>query len=135
MDTTGSKVVIVLGLALDILGFYLLSAVGHNKVMFYTAGAFIGLGLSILSGSSLRYIMLNEVEKVDRAVTQGMLTIFVSVGQLTGAALIGVVIAQSTGVGGYHSIFLYQSVLLVFVVLASFRLKGRKTERLTVAKE
>lgn len=133
MDYTGSKMVIVLGLALDILGFYLLSSVGHQKFVFYTAGAFIGLGLSILSGSSLRYIMLNEVEKVDRAVTQGMLTIFVSIGQLTGAALIGVIIAQSAGVSGYHMVFLYQAILLVVVVIASFRLKGKEAERLTVA--
>jgi MFS family permease len=133
MDYTGSKMVIILGLGLDIIGFYLLSSVGNHKVLFYTAGAFIGLGLSILSGSSLRYIMLNEAEKADRAVTQGMLTIFVSIGQLTGAALIGVIIAQSSGVSGYNAVFLYQAILLVVVALASFRFKGKEAERLTVA--
>jgi EmrB/QacA subfamily drug resistance transporter len=134
IDSVGSKVVIIVGLALAIGGFYLLQAVGHEKVLFYVSGAFIGLGLSVLSGSSLRYIMLNETDKTDRAVTQGMLTIFVSIGQITGSALIGVIIAKAAGVVGYQSVFLYQSILLLFVVLFSLRLKGRAAEKATVEK-
>jgi MFS family permease len=128
IDLFGSKVVILLGLVLATSGFYLLHMADQQKMLFYLAGAFIGLGLSVLSGSSLRYIMLNETSQVDRAVTQGMLTIFISLGQLTGAALIGVIIASASGVIGYKHVFLYQSFLLFLVIFLALRLKSKKEE-------
>ena len=131
IDSIGSKIVIVIGLILAIAGFYLLHLVAGHKLLFYVSGAFIGFGLSVLSGSSLRYIMLNEVDKVDRAITQGMLTIFISLGQLTGAALIGVIIAHASGVEGFRNVFLYESILLLLVVFFAFQLKNRAEELAT----
>jgi MFS family permease len=128
IDALGSKIVIIIGLVLATAGFYLLHMADQQKILFYTAGALIGLGLSVLSGSSLRYIMLNETSQLDRAVTQGMLTIFISLGQLTGAALIGVILASSSGVIGFKHVFLYQSILLFMVIFLSFRLKSKKEE-------
>jgi len=128
IDNLGSKIVILTGLILAVAGFFLLHSVGASKTMFYSASALIGLGLSVLSGSSLRYIMLNEAGKTDRAVTQGMLTIFISLGQLTGAALIGVIIASAKGVTGYKHVFLYESFLLIAVAFLSLRLKNRDAE-------
>jgi MFS family permease len=75
IDLYGSKIIILIGLLLAAAGFYLLHLSMESKTLFYTSGVLIGLGLSVLSGSSLRYIMLNETSMVDRAVTQGMLTI------------------------------------------------------------
>jgi len=128
IDSVGSKIVIIIGLSLAVIGFYFLHLVEGNKLFFYAAGALIGFGLSVLSGSSLRYIMLNEVDKTDRAITQGMLTIFISLGQLTGAAFIGVIIAKATGVDGFRNVFLYEAILLLIVVLFAFRLKSRAEE-------
>lgn len=128
IDAYGSKIIILLGLVLSAIGFYLLQLSTESKVLFYLAGALIGLGLSVLSGSSLRYIMLNETSMVDRAVTQGMLTIFISLGQLTGASLIGVIIARSVGTEGYQSVFLYQSILLLLVIAFALLLKNRQSE-------
>lgn len=88
----------------------------------------IGLGLSVPSGSSLRYVMLKETSMVERAVTQGMLTIFISLGQLTGASLIGVVIAHKVGTEGYENVILYQSMLLVLIIVSAFLLKNRRSE-------
>jgi MFS family permease len=128
IDSFGSKIIILAGLVLSAIGFYLLHLADESRIIFYASGAMIGLGMSVLSGSSLRYIMLNETALVDRAVTQGMLTIFVSLGQLTGAALIGVIIARTAGTGGYKNVFLYQSLLLVVILATAFLLKNRKAE-------
>jgi MFS family permease len=135
IDTFGSKVVILTGLMLAVAGFYLLHAVVINKVLFYSAGALIGLGLAVLSGSSLRYIMLNEAGKKDRAVTQGMLTIFISLGQLVGAAVIGVLVANAQGINGYKNVFLYESILLLAVAMLALRLKKRGNEKASIIKE
>jgi MFS family permease len=128
IDSYGSKIIILLGLVLSASGFYLLQLSMESRLIFYLAGALIGLGLSVLSGSSLRYIMLNETSLIDRAVTQGMLTIFISLGQLTGASLIGVIIAQSTGTEGYEKVFLYQSILLLLVIAIALLLKNKQSE-------
>jgi MFS family permease len=128
IDKYGSKIIILVGLVLSAAGFYLLHLSSESKMLFFASGAFIGFGLSVLSGSSLRYIMLNETSMVDRAVTQGMLTIFISLGQLTGASLIGVVIAHKTGTEGYENVFLYQSILLLLIIVSAFLLKNRQSE-------
>jgi predicted MFS family arabinose efflux permease len=128
IDLYGSKIIILIGLLLAAAGFYLLHLSMESKTLFYTSGVLIGLGLSVLSGSSLRYIMLNETSMVDRAVTQGMLTIFISLGQLTGASLIGVIIANKEGTAGYENVFLYQSLFLILIVSSAFLLKNRRSE-------
>ena len=128
IDLFGSKIIILLSLLIVAVGFYVLHFSAESKILFYASGAMIGLGLSVLSGSSIRYIMLNETSVVDRAVTQGMLTIFISLGQLTGASLIGVFIAHNERSEGYEHVFLYQSMFLVLVIVMAFFLKKRRME-------
>ncbi|MFC2090929.1 MFS transporter [Bacteroidota bacterium] len=128
IDAYGSRNIIIIALVLSAAGFYLLNASTDSKFWFYGSGILIGLGLSVLAGSSLRYIMLNETLAIDRAVTQGMLTIFISLGQLTGASLIGVIIAQATGVQGYRNVFLYQALMLGLMLLIAFFLKNHEKE-------
>ncbi|MFB6317941.1 MFS transporter [Saccharicrinis sp. FJH54] len=134
IDKVGSKWVILLGLLLSAAGFYLLYFFKPDKTIFYAAGALIGLGLSILAGSSLRYIMLNEVGKTDRAITQGMLSIFTSLGQLTGAAVIGALIA-SVGEQGFNRSFHYLALLIVVAFVFALGLKRHKKELATKAEE
>lgn len=129
IDSYGSKIVVIIGIILTFVGFYLLYRVIDSKFLFYFSGVFIGLGLSVLSGSSLRYIMLNEVPATDRAVTQGMLTIFISLGQIIGAAAIGVVVSKFGQVAGYKNTFLYLVVILVVITFVALRLKNKEQEK------
>ncbi len=128
IDAYGSRLIIILGLILSASGFYLLHTVEESRLLFYVSGVLIGLGLSVLAGSSLRYIMLNETSSSDRAVTQGMLTIFISLGQLTGASLIGVIIARAQGEEGYRNVFLYQSIMIGLIFIIAFFLKSHAKE-------
>ena len=130
LDKTGSKIVILIGLVLMITSTSLLSLYASNFILFITAGVFFGLGLSILSGSSLRYIMLNEVDIHQRALTQGLLTIFISMGQITGGAVIsGMVAKYVVLLDGYQSVFVSMSILISGVLLFSIRLRNKKDEK------
>lgn len=129
IDMYGSRTIILIALVLTAAGFYLIQTGEVGKPGFYISGILIGLGLSVLAGSSLRYIMLNETSAEDRAVTQGMLTIFISLGQITGASLIGVIIAQASGMQGYRNVFLYQAIMLLVILLVAFFLKSRSMEK------
>jgi MFS family permease len=134
LDKYGSRSLIIAGLILATAGFVFLSTVTKDKFVYYTGGTFLGLGFSILSGSALRYIMLNEVSASDRASTQGIITIFVSIGQMVGAALIGSIIASySESVKGYRQVFLFISVFSVILAISGIFLKSRVRELETIS--
>ena len=128
IDKYGVKPIIISGLSFLFLGFLLLNMTESSLVLYYSSGLAVGFGLSVLSGSSLRYIMLNNTGVDDRAISQGMVTIFTSVGQLTGASIVGIVLALKSH--SFHTLFLGLSVMLLLTAL-SFVVKfknERKTE-------
>jgi multidrug resistance protein len=135
LDRYGSRILIIAGLIFAAIGFVFLSAVSDMKLVFYLGGIFLGFGFSILSGSALRYIMLNEVSASERASTQGIITIFVSIGQMMGAAIIGTVVASNRIVlNGYRHVFLFISVFAFLLAAAGIFLKSRKSELQTILK-
>jgi len=89
----------------------------------------MGLGSAMLQGSALRYIMLNEVQSSERALGQGIITLFTSTGQMTGATLIGIIVASfSLKADGYSQSFLVIALIAFSVLLISYRLKSRNEE-------
>jgi MFS family permease len=125
IDKYGAKKIVITGLLLLSAGFFMLSTSGNQKIIYYISGVLVGLGLSVLAGSSLRYIILNNTTAEDRATSQGMLTIFISIGQITGAAVIGLLLASMTGSNIFGTIFTGVSILLLVMILLSFGLENR----------
>lgn len=129
LDKTGSRLVILMGLALSAAGLLLIGLSGDSRAIFYGSGILIGLGLSVLAGSGLRYIMLNEVGVHERAITQGILTIFISIGQIVGSAAITTVAAQEAiPAAGYRKALYLMSFLMILTLVLALRLKGRAEE-------
>jgi MFS family permease len=124
IDRYGVRNIIITGLVLLTGGFYLLSGTATVKGTYYLSGVLVGLGLSVLAGSSLRYIVLNNTSAEDRAVSQGMLTIFTSIGQITGTAVIGMLMASMT-TGVFGTLFKGVVVLLCVMLVLSFWLEGK----------
>jgi MFS family permease len=132
LDRAGSRVVVLLGTALMAIGMLLVGLLAASLPLFYGSAVLFGLGLSILLGASLRYIMLNEAPAGERASAQAVITIFTSIGQLVGGALTGAVAAsRGGGVAGYATSFLVIGVVMVVLTLASLGLKGRAEELAT----
>jgi MFS family permease len=133
LDKTGSRLVILIGLVLSATGLLLIGLSGDSKALFYGSGILIGLGLSVLAGSGLRYIMLNEVGVHERAITQGVLTIFISIGQIVGSAAITTVAAQQVSpAAGYHKALYLISFLMALTFVLALRLKSKADEGKTV---
>lgn len=126
-DSFGSKYVILWGLVAASAGMFMVAIIPADKALFYVAGSLIGLGFSMRT--ALNYIMLNEVGAAERATSQGLLTIFISLGQLTGAALIGAMIATDPqGISGFrHAFFILGGISAVLAFL-SLWLKNRSKE-------
>ncbi|MEZ4999955.1 MAG: MFS transporter [Bacteroidales bacterium] len=123
IDRYGVKRIIIAGLILTAAGFFILPRTAGHRLLFYTSGVLVGLGLSVLAGSSLRYIMLNNTDINDRAVSQGMITIFTSVGQLTGTALVGLMLGSMIAAKAFNLLFLGVSMVLLILVPFSFGIR------------
>jgi EmrB/QacA subfamily drug resistance transporter len=136
LDKYGSRALIVTGLMLAMIGFVILGSIESGKIFFYAGGVFLGFGFSILSGSALRYIMLNEVSATERASSQGIITIFISIGQMLGAALIGAIIASNAETTlGYKQVFIIISIVASVLLFSGLFLKSRKKELQTASLE
>ena len=133
VDKIGSRIIIFVGLIIATVALFLLGVVLKNLFYFYCAEGLLGLGLAIRA--SLSYIMLNEVSEKERASTQAVLLIFISIGQLAGAALVGTLTTVvNQGVSGFNLAFLVMSIISLALVFSSFFLKGRNLEIETYAK-
>jgi multidrug resistance protein len=129
IDKIGSRSIVMAGLLFAGTGLVVFYFDSTSKINFYTAGIMMGLGSAMLQGSALRYIMLNEVQSADRALGQGIITLFTSTGQMTGATLIGIIVASFTlRVDGYSQSFLVIAIIAFSVLLISYRLKSRSEE-------
>ena len=133
VDRFGSRIVVIacnLSLATGMVGVALAPG---REVVFYGASVLIGVGLAGLMGSALSYILIHEAKEGERTVSQGLITLFISLGQLLTGAAVGAV-AASTGdlLGGYGRAFIGIAVLTSLLAALAVRLKGRTTERETV---
>jgi EmrB/QacA subfamily drug resistance transporter len=129
LDKYGSRSLVFSGLLLAAMGFIAISFSADQKTIYYAGGILLGFGFSILSGSALRYIMLNEVPGSERASTQGIITIFVSVGQILGSAVIGAVLASYKLPGaGFRTVFIMIFLVALVMVFFSIFLKSRDAE-------
>lgn len=132
LDKYGSRVVLMLGTALTAIGMFVVLFISTGMVAFYTSAVLVGLGLGILLGAPLRYVMLNETRTSDRASAQGVLTLNTSVGQLIGGALVGAVAASfGGGMNGYTTAFLVVGIVMVVMVVLALGLKSRAAEQVT----
>jgi multidrug resistance protein len=132
LNVLGSRSIIQLGLTCVAVGTLLYALTTLTITLFVVGGIIGGFGFSALLGAPLRFIVLNEALPADRGTAQGLLTVFLAVGQLSGAALIGGVAAsQGGGTRGYQLALLILGGLTALLAVAGFGLKSRAIEKAT----
>ncbi len=129
LDKIGSKIVLIIGtliLALGLLGF---AFEVETLLAFYIDAILIGIGMGIVVGAPLRYIMLNEAKTTERAAGQGVVRLFTGTGQLFGSALVGAVAtSHGGGANGLQNAYLLTGIIIVILIFVSFGLKSRSEE-------
>jgi MFS family permease len=129
LDKFGSKVVLITGTTLLAAGIFGLTFKSMNITTFYIAASLIGLGMGFLVGAPLRYIMLREAKQSERGSAQGMLTIFTGIGQLFGGVFVGALASsQGGGVTGLRNAYFWVGIIILVLILISFRLKSHQRE-------
>jgi len=130
LNALGSRLIVQSGLACVAVGALIYALADLTITLFIVGGIIGGIGFAALLGAPLRYIVLNESPAADRGSAQGLLTVFLSVGQLSGAAIIGGVAAsQGGGTKGYQLALLVLGGLTAVLAMAGFGLKSRDDER------
>lgn len=128
LDRLGSKIIILVGSFLLIVGMLMISLLASNTYIFIISEVIMGMGLITILGSPLRYIMLSESPPKERASGQALININSSVGQLIGGAFIGTVIASQTGLSGYETAYLLIAFVGIVILGLAFGLKSRKEQ-------
>lgn len=133
LDRVGSRLVVLLGSGLLAAGMLLMGLSTVTTAIYLITAILAGLGLGMLLGAPLRYIVLNETPSSDRASAQGGLTLFTASGQLIGSAVVGAVAASGGGgVEGYQAAFLAVGSIAIVLLLLALALKSQTAERETV---
>ncbi len=129
LDKFGSRNIMFVGTLILVIGLFMLGTLGSSFYLFIFSCMVIGLGLSSILGSPLRYIMLSESPADQRAAGQALININSSVGQLVGGALIGAVIASQGGTSlGYQSAYILIGCIAIVMTLLTLGLKKRKEQ-------
>jgi len=134
VDAVGPTRVIQASLLVVLAGLLVYSLADITYVTFIGGGMIVGVGVAALLGAPLRYIVLEEARPEDRASTQGLLNIFLAIGQLTGAAIVGAV-ATSAGGGtaGYQISFM--TLAAITVLIGGIALAMKNTQQQSVLTE
>jgi len=134
LNRMGSRLIVQLGLLGVAIGTLMYALMDLTLTLFIVGGIIGGFGFSALLGAPLRYIVLNEARPEDRGTAQGLLTVFLAIGQLSGAAVIGGVAAsRGGGTDGYQLALLILGLLTAMLVVAGFGLKSRGVEQAEAA--
>ena len=132
LNRHGARVIVQLGLAAVCAGSLVYALTELTVTLFIVGGVIGGLGFAALLGAPLRYIVLNEAEASERGAAQGLLTVFLSTGLLTGAALVGGIAAsRGDATSGYQLALLVLAALTGLLAVLGFGLKSRREELAT----
>ena len=130
LDRIGVRWIVLMGTTLLAIGFAVMGGWPVDRVTFYGGSIAIGFGLACLLGSSLSYILLQESSAAERTVAQGVISLFLGIGQLLGGALIGAVAESGpSGVAGYAQAFLLIAGVAVVLLVLATQLQGRRAAR------
>lgn len=133
LDKKGSRLVILMGSGLVAVGMFVIGLIPLTIATYYVASILVGLGLSSLLGSPLRYIMLNETSHDYRTAGQALIRIFTGTGQLLGSAFVGAMAASLGGdVKGFTSAYLAVGGVIVLITLLALAMKSQAEEQATV---
>jgi predicted MFS family arabinose efflux permease len=125
VDRWSSYVVIRAGLLLLICGLLVYALLPLTIVNFYLAGCIVGTGLASLLGAPLRHAALAATQGRHRGIGQGLMSLTLHAGQITGAAAIGAFMAaQPAAHLGFSAAMLWLAGIVAIAGALSTRLRA-----------
>jgi MFS family permease len=128
LDAVGSRNVLTIGAALTCLGLLLFAIEMTSLPGAITGIVVAGIGFGALLGAPTRYIITREAGESERATAVGLLSIFLIIGQIVGAALVGGIAGSHSGELGYVHAYVTLSIIALVSIAVTTLLKSRAAE-------
>lgn len=129
VDKVGSRLVIVIGMLCIFIGFLMYGLMPMSLTVFIGGGIISGLGFAASLGAPLRMIVLNEAPAQHRTSAQGLLNVFLAIGHLLGAAIMGGVAASlGGGTAGYQTAYFALALIAGLLTAMGMALKPKAAE-------
>jgi len=126
LNKLGPRAVLLSGFGALGLGSGLLGVSAVGLWLFIVATVFMGLGVGIVVGGTLRTIVLDEVPVADRGAAQGLVNIGISVGSLLVVATLGALADMlGGGVAGLSQAYLACAGVMGAMALLVLGLRGK----------
>ena len=123
LNALGPRVVMLAGFACLTIGSGLIGIGAAHFAVFMIASLFIGTGVGIVVGGTLRTVVLNEVSASQRSAAQALVNIMIAVGNLLVVAVLSA-LADLAG-GGLHGLrvaYLTATAVMAGMLVLSMRL-------------
>jgi MFS family permease len=128
LDVVGSRTVLAIGSALTGAGLLLFALEMQSLPGAIAAMIVAGTGFGALLGAPTRYIVTREVGESRRATAVGLLSIFLIIGQIVGAALAGGIAGSRPGQLGWVHAYETLAGIAGLTLLVTYSLKARAVE-------
>jgi len=129
INVIGTRLILVVCQVLQMLAIAIFAFTDLNIWSFLFASIISGIGAAGLVGAPIRYIVLTETDREDRASAQGLLSVVSSMGRLLGASIVGAVAASTGGgVAGFQAAFTGLLILGIVVLVTALTLNSKQAE-------
>jgi EmrB/QacA subfamily drug resistance transporter len=133
VDRVGARPILIFG-TLITGGGALLMATASTLAAFIGYQVVMGIGLSALLGTPVRYVALAETNDMERASAQSLVSLGGSFGTMIGSTLAGAFLAsRAVALGGFHDIYLAvaAAAALGFLLALGLRSRGSGPQRVS----
>ena len=128
LNRLGARVVMLFGFASLVIGSALIGIGAAHFAVFIVASLFIGTGVGIVVGGTLRTVVLDEVNASQRSAAQALVNIMISIGNLLVVAVLSA-LADNAGGGlrGLRVAYLCATAVMLGMMGLSLRLQVKPT--------
>ncbi len=127
-NTLGPRAVMLWGFGTLGIGSLLVGLLAHHYWAFMVATLFIGAGVGIVVGGTLRTVVLDEVSAQQRSAAQALVNIGIAIGNLMVVAVLSALAdAAGGGLVGLQTAYLTATGVMVTMMVFSVRLRARRT--------
>jgi len=126
-NTLGPRRVMLSGFGTLAIGSLLIGLAAQTFWLFIVATLFIGAGVGIVVGGTLRTVVLDEVDAKQRTAAQALVNIGIAIGNLMVVAVLSA-LADRAGGGlvGLKSAYLAATIVMLVMMVISLRLQPRR---------
>lgn len=123
----GARVVMLSGFGTLAIGSALIGAGAEHVWVFMLASLFIGTGVGIVVGGTLRTVVLDEVDAQQRSAAQALVNIAIAIGNLLVVAVLSVLADRAGGgLTGLRVAYLLATAVMVGMMGLTLRLRVRE---------